>query len=1005
MIHRTATGAHGTVAVVLTMQDALLRLTEYWAARGCLIAQPMNTEVGAGTLNPATALRVLGPEPWRVAYVEPSVRPDDSRYGDNPNRIQTHTQFQVILKPEPGDAQEQYLGSLTALGIDAARHDVRFVEDDWASPALGAWGLGWEVWLDGLEITQFTYFQQSGGLTLDPVSVELTYGMERILMSLQQVTHFKDIAYAPGVSYGEVFGQAEYEMSRYYLDDADIAASRVMFDTYAAEAQRLAEARLPVPAHSYVLKCSHTFNVLDARGAISTTERARAFARMRSLARGVAELWVQRREELGHPLGVATAPAPAAPRAEAGPGADTPCSLAFEIGVEEMPPAEVTRAADQVRTALTRRLRASRLGHGEIRAVASPRRIVATVADVQPVEEDEVRNVRGPRVNAAYDADGTPTKAATGFARSQGIDVADLQRLDVDGVAYVGVAQATTGRPAGEVLAEILPEIVRDLRGDKNMRWTAPGLSYTRPIRWVVALLGDRVVPFTVSTLASGRVTCVHRTATPPQIDVPSADGYLQTLRARGIVADAAERRTRIVQAAVEMAAGVGGRIDPDDAVIDEVTNLVERPTPILGRFYDDYLELPADVLATVMRKHQRYLPVRDDEDRLLPSFIAVANGDCDQDAVRVGNEAVLRARFEDAGFFWRHDLSTSLEEMRRHLDTLTFETSLGSMADRASRIHAISELLAQDIKLADDERAALARAGEFAKFDLSSQMVIELPNLAGVMAREYSRRAGEPEVVARDLYDMELPRNAGGALPGTTAGGLLSLADRVDLLVGLFAVGSAPTGRSDPYGMRRAALGVVAILLADPRLADLTLRGALAAAGRHQPVPFDERLRREAYGFVVRRLEQHLLDAGYSAVVVRAVLPLADIPARAAQTASDLTELIEEPRFRRVTQAMQRVRRILPADAPAGYDAALFTEPAEQALHQALAHACSDLPAEVSLPRFVRAAAHLVDPIDRFFTDVLVMTDDPAVRSNRLGLLASIRGLSDGVLDWSALT
>ena len=197
---------------MLTMQDALLALQKYWTDRGCMVVQPFNTEVGAGTANPATALRVLGPEPWHVGYVEPSVRPDDARYGENPNRLQMHTQFQVILKPDPGNPQELYLGSLEVLGIDIHAHDIRFVEDNWASPALGAWGLGWEVWLDGLEITQFTYFQQAGGMTLDPVSVEITYGIERILMAWQGVGHFKDIAYAPGISYGEVFGQSEYEM-------------------------------------------------------------------------------------------------------------------------------------------------------------------------------------------------------------------------------------------------------------------------------------------------------------------------------------------------------------------------------------------------------------------------------------------------------------------------------------------------------------------------------------------------------------------------------------------------------------------------------------------------------------------------------------------------------------------------------------------------------------------------------------------------------------------------
>ncbi len=267
------------------MQDALARLDEYWIAQGCLTVQPMNTEVGAGTLNPATFLRVLGPEPWKVAYVEPSVRPDDARYGENPNRIRTHTQYQVILKPEPGNAQDLYIGSLEALGVDVHAHDIRFVEDNWASPALGAWGLGWEVWLDGLEITQFTYFQQAGGVNVKPVSVEITYGVERIMMALQGVRHFKEIMYAPGVTYGEIFGQSEYEMSRYDLDDADIDATRKLLDVYFTEADRMIELGLPVPAYTFVLKCSHAFNVLDARGAVSTAERTADFARMRSAGR------------------------------------------------------------------------------------------------------------------------------------------------------------------------------------------------------------------------------------------------------------------------------------------------------------------------------------------------------------------------------------------------------------------------------------------------------------------------------------------------------------------------------------------------------------------------------------------------------------------------------------------------------------------------------------------------------------------------------------------------
>src|ERR1700759_741552 len=245
-----------------TFEDAICRLQRFWREERCISWQPINTEVGAGTMNPATFLRVLGRSPWNVAYVEPSVRPDDSRYGDNPNRLQTHTQFQVILKPDTGKPVEQYLRSLIALGIDPIANDIRFVEDNWESPALGAWGLGWEVWLNGLEITQFTYFQQAGGQALDPVSVEITYGLERILMSLQHKTHFKDIQSSDAWTVGELFARTEFEMSRYYLDVADIDATRRLFEEHEREAQSMLEQELVVPAYRHVLALSHLFNVL-----------------------------------------------------------------------------------------------------------------------------------------------------------------------------------------------------------------------------------------------------------------------------------------------------------------------------------------------------------------------------------------------------------------------------------------------------------------------------------------------------------------------------------------------------------------------------------------------------------------------------------------------------------------------------------------------------------------------------------------------------------------------
>jgi glycyl-tRNA synthetase alpha chain len=289
-------------------QDLILNLQQFWAQRGCVIVQPYNSEVGAGTFNPNTFLRSLGPEPWNVAYVEPSRRPTDGRYGDNPNRLQQFHQFQVILKPSPLDIQDVYLESLVALGTDPLEHDVRFIEDDWESPTLGAWGLGWQVWLDGLEISQFTYFQQAGGFECKPVSGELTYGLERIAMYLQDVDNVYDLMFDKSLRYGEIYQRSEWEWSTYNFEEADIAAHFAAFDHAENEVKRMLErgedplAKLVLPAYDFVIKGAHAFNVLDARGAISVTERQRFILRVRTMARSVAAAWLAQREALGFPL-------------------------------------------------------------------------------------------------------------------------------------------------------------------------------------------------------------------------------------------------------------------------------------------------------------------------------------------------------------------------------------------------------------------------------------------------------------------------------------------------------------------------------------------------------------------------------------------------------------------------------------------------------------------------------------------------------------------------------
>ncbi len=995
------------VRPVLTMQDALARLDEYWIGQGCLKVQPMNTEVGAGTLNPATLLRVLGPEPWRVAYVEPSVRPDDARYGENPNRIQCHTQYQVVIKPEPVNAQDLYLGSLTALGVDVKAHDVRFVEDNWASPALGAWGLGWEVWLDGLEITQFTYFQQAGGTNLKPVSVEITYGIERILMALQGVRHFKDIVYAPGVTYGEIFGQAEYEMSRYELDEADIDAHRAMLQLFADEAQRMIGLRLPVPAHSFVLKCSHAFNVLDARGAISTAERATEFARMRRMAAAVAELWAERRAELGHPLGIAAGPeAPQAPAVEFTGSSTGTRRLVIEVGAEEMAPSEARASVAQFRGLVTEALAGTRLSHGEVRVDATPRRIVAVVDDVAAREEDHERVVRGPKLAAGFKPDGSPTPAATGFAGAQGVAVDALDRIELNGVTHLAVVRKEKGRDVLTALADVLPQTVSRLRSSKNMRWSDPQLSFTRPIRWVTALWGDLVVPFTVGALASGRVTRVLRNSDQPEISVDSAEEFGDRLADAGIVLETERRRAAIVTGAVALSARAGGQVDVEGeaALIDQIAYLVETPTPILGSFDADYLKVPHAILTTVMRKHQRYLPIRDPQGALLPHFVTIANGSVDSDLVRRGNEDVLRARFEDASFFFRADSTVPPETMRTRLTALSFTERLGSMHDRAERIGTLAGRLADLVDLDPADRAVLDRARGLVKFDLGSQMVTELTSLAGVMAREYALCSGESESVAQALMDVELPRNTGDVLPATVAGSILSFADRLDYLCGLAATVGLPTGSSDQYALRRAALGAQAVHRTSPVLASLSMVEALRLAAAGQPVDVPPEVIDATAEFLTRRLEQTLAEEGAPVDRVRATILHADRPARVDASLEQLSTLVGTPEFQRLVETMQRSRRIVPAGTAPEYDAGALREPAEVRLHEVLGRTAAAVEGVEDLTAFTERTTDLTAAVTAFFEEVFVMAEEPELRAARLGLLAAVAALGAPVLSWDQL-
>lgn len=868
-------------------------------------------------------------------------------------------------------------------------------------------------------------------------------------------------------------------MSRYNLDAADVGLARQRFQLAGEEAKALLAARLPVPAYDMLLKMSHSFNVLDARGAVGVTERADCFASMRALAREVTSLWAERREELGHPLGVV--PPAAAPQVPpvASSSSAAPRDFVLEIGSEELPPADVEAGIAQLRERVPALLAKLRLDHSGVTVEGTPRRLAVRVAALSARQRPLSAKVRGPPAKAAFAdpaARSGPTKALEGFLKKSG---ASLDQVTVEAVVesgkkgqqtstdYVFATVDDAGSGAAEALSGELPALVASLSFKKTMRWDAHGTSYPRPMRWLLALHGDQEVPFAHGGLVAGRRTRLlrsggaggganaSRTSSSPDdgsVAVARAEDFNDVLAQGRITLGVGARRDAIWRAATAAAAEATGgrgaipesaRAEGGDSVLDEVSNLVESPTVVVGGFDPAFLELPADVLVTVMRKHQRYFPVyaaaegqggsNGSNDAasavqpppLLPKFVTVANGPVDVPAVAAGNEAVLRARFEDAAFFYREDLKRPLRDFRPKLKGTVFHRDLGSLFDKSVRVEALSAPLADALSLGA-HAAHAAEVAALCKNDLATSVVTEMTELAGVMGRHYAEKEGVSKEVSEAVFEAALPRFAGDELPRSPAGVIVAVADRLDSLVGLVSAVGAPSATADPYGLRRAAYGMLQALISSGTRLSLT-SGVDLAAGV-QPVDVPPAKRADVRDFVLRRLEQLLVDGGAGAEAVRAVLAeRGDDPALTAATVAQLSPLVgaggsggasagggDGPaRLRRVMTALARPTRIIrgkaAAEAADAVDPALFEGGEERALAEALGAARAALAerggsAGCSVGGFLEAAEAMVPAIDAFFDKVYVMCEDERVRANRIALLRDVASFSKGVLDLSAL-
>jgi glycyl-tRNA synthetase beta chain len=688
-------------------------------------------------------------------------------------------------------------------------------------------------------------------------------------------------------------------------------------------------------------------------------------------------------------------------------------TLLLEIGTEEIPAGYIEPALEALASALAQKLDEVRIEHGAIRTFGTPRRLTVMAAEVALRQKSLTSEVVGPPKKAAYDAEGQPTMAAIKFAEKVGVPIGKLNVVATSKGEYLSAQVKEAGIATPAVLKTLLPGVVLATPFPKSMRWADLSVSFARPIVWILALFGPRVIPFEVGNVRAGRTSMGHRFMHPRRIRIAEPAAYVEALRPAFVVVDADERRRRIAEGAAHAASAAGGNVLPDKDLLDINTYLVEFPAPAAGGFSEKFLELPAEVLITAMREHQKYFAVTEASGRLLPRFIAVNNTPVqDIAAVMRGHERVLRARLEDATFFYRSDKAVSLDRQVEKLKSVLFQAQLGSVYDKVGRIKELARFVAEQAGWEEDLARQVERAAWLCKADLVSQMVGEFPKLQGIMGRVYAGDQGESPAVATAIEEHYRPIASGGALPETPAGAVLAIADKMDTICGCFRAGLVPTGAADPYALRRQGIGVIQIMrqrsFGFPLAAVVAKSLGLFEGGDGTPPDTAAKI----LSFIEGRMASILTEEGLAKDTVAAVLgiPVESVPA-VWQRAAALQQLKDKPDFEPIAVSFKRVVNII--RRAEGFTAGevredLFVHSSEVGLLAAYRSVHGLVQDDLRRGLYAEAlgrVATLRQPVDAFFDDVMVMVEEAEVRQNRLSLLALVAGLFDTFADFSKLS
>lgn len=686
-------------------------------------------------------------------------------------------------------------------------------------------------------------------------------------------------------------------------------------------------------------------------------------------------------------------------------------TLAFEIGTEEIPAFDLKRATEQLAELVPAALDAVRIPHGEVAIYTSPRRLIAIVTDVAARTEALEEVFRGPAAKIAFDEAGNPTKAAIGFARGKGLDVDALERRDENGTEYVYAVRQVPSQDVAALLPEVLRGVIDGISWPKSCRWGTTTEMFSRPVRWLVALLGNTVIPVEYAGLVADRETRGHRFLAPGPHTVASADDLVSVVEGAYVVPTQEAREAVIRKGVAAIEAATGFTADLPAKTLTEVINLSEYPTPMVGTFDEEFLKVPEEIIVDAMLMHQRYFPLYDAAGKLTNKFIIVSNGNPECAATIIdGNERVVRARLDDAKFFYEEDLKHPLESYIEKLDKVVFQESLGTVRQKAERLEKLACALSADAQLSAADAADAKRAARLCKADLVTNAVIEFTSVQGVMGSYYAAASGETPQVAQAIGQHYQPRFAGDALPDTTVGKLVALADKLDTICGLFAVGQGPTGSSDPFALRRSAIGIVNMLETGLPISLAAAIDESLASFAAQGVAFDAAaVRAEVVDFFVTRTKVMLRDGGVNADTIDAVLAAGvEEPAVISQRAHALEDARanDAETFDNLATAYARANNLRKPELGEGVDDALLTEP-ERALAGAVATAEQAVAYALASDDFAAALSQLAAlraPIDGFFADVMVMDEDAALRDNRLRLLNRFVAVFANVADFGKM-